>query len=184
MMWELPISVKIDGNEYAITEKCDYKMVLTCIGILKDENFSQESRYISALNLFYEDLLGCKDYEKAIKEMLKIISNGENQSKTTYEQPLIDWEHDFKLIAPAVSNVLGYDVRLPDKYTHWWTFQGGFMETKRDSLLNTVISIRSKLRKHKKLEDHEREFYIKNRDLIDLPLELTEEEKEWLNSDW
>ena len=69
----------------------------------------------------------------------------------------MDWEHDFQNIAPPVSRVLGYDVRTPNKYTHWWTFLGGYMEIGETTFSN-VVSIRSKMAKGKKLEQYEKEF--------------------------
>ena len=49
---------------------------------------------------------------------------------------------------------------------------------------STVVSIRSKRAKGKKLDKWEEEFYRENRKMIDLPQKLTAEEQEFLNSDW
>ena len=38
--------------------------------------------------------------------------------------------------------------------------------------------------KGKPLDKWERDFYNENRKLIDLPHKLTDEEQEWLDSDW
>ena len=38
--------------------------------------------------------------------------------------------------------------------------------------------------KGKKLEDWEQEFYRENKKIIDFPHKLTDEEQEWLDSDW
>ena len=47
-----------------------------------------------------------------------------------------------------------------------------------------MISLRNKKQKGKKLEKHEQEFYQENKKMVDLPLNITEEEQEWLDSDW
>ena len=50
---------------------------------------------------------------------------------------------------------------------------------------STVLSIRNKRKKGKKLEQWEQEFYSANKNLVDIRRKLTEEEKEnekWLNS--
>jgi hypothetical protein len=78
---------------------------------------------------------------------------------------------------------LGYSVRSADKYTHWWDFMGAYMEI-GDCVFANIISLRNKKQKGKKLEKYEQEFYQENRKMVDLPLNITEEEQEWLDSDW
>ena len=184
MMWSLPISVEIDGKEYAIRNRCDYRVVLDVISALNDEDLEMEYRIACALFIFYEDLTGLRDIQPAVTEMLKIINLGEEITEEEQHKPkLMDWEHDFQHIAPPVSRILGYDVRTPDKYTHWYTFLGGYMEIGECTFQN-VVSIRSKRAKGKKLENWEQEFYKENKKMVDLPQNLTEEEQEWLDSDW
>ena len=115
MMWDLPIAVEIDGEEYKITNKCDYRMVLDVICALNDNELDDEQKVKTALYVFYEDITPCQDLEKAIKEMYKIIAYGEEDDGQSESKPrLMDWEHDFPQIAPPVSRILGYDVRTPD----------------------------------------------------------------------
>ena len=49
MMWDLPISVEIDGKEYAITNKCDYRMVLDVICALNDKELDEDQKISTAL---------------------------------------------------------------------------------------------------------------------------------------
>ena len=118
-----------------------------------------------------------------ITEMFDIISCG-MEPENNGEKPikLMDWEHDFGQIAPPVNRILGYDIRQEDKYVHWHTFLGAYQEI-GECAWNTFVSIREKLRKHKKLEDWEREVYRNHKRQIDLPMQLTEDEKEFLFSD-
>ena len=95
----------------------------------------------------------------------------------------MSWKKDFKFIAPAVSRVLGYDVRTPNKYTHWWSFYGAFMEI-GECYWQTIISIRKKKMHGQKLEEWEQKIYRENKKDIDLSQNLTDEEREWLDSDW
>jgi hypothetical protein len=185
MMWDLPLSVNIDGKEYAITNRCDYRMVLDVICALNDPKLNERERINTALYVFYEDLQGCDNVESAIKEMFKIISYGEeDEAEDNSNKPrLMDWQHDFAQIAPPVSRVLGYEVRTADRYTHWYTFLCAYMEIGECTFQN-VVAIRSKKAKGKKLDDSEREFYRENKKMVDLPHILTEEEQEWLDSDW
>jgi hypothetical protein len=182
-MWNLPTAVEIDGKEYKITNKCDYRMVLDVICALNDNELDDEQKIRTALYVFYEDISECNDIEKAIKEMYKIISYGEEDDVQGENKPkLIDWEHDFNMLVAPINRVLGYEIRSVD-YLHWYTFLSGYMEI-GECQFNTVVSIRSKRAKGKKLDDWEKEFYKENKKMVDLPQNLTEEEQEWLDSDW
>ena len=184
MNWDLPISVKIDGKEYSIRNKCDYRVVLDVISALNDNDLDIQHRLHCALFIFYEDLSGCQSIETAIKEMFKVINNGDEEAEADGAKPrLMDWEHDFKHLAPPISRILGYDVRMPDKYTHWYSFLGGYMEI-GECAFSTIVSIRSKRAKGKKLEKWELEFLREHRQMIDLPQKLTAEEQSLLNSEW
>ena len=183
MIWDLPLSVEIDGVSHKIRNDCDYRMVLDVICALNDNELTDDEKLKCALYIFYEDLDNCKDIEKAIDEMYKVISGGEKPKNRKENNPkVMDWEHDFPQIAPPISRVLGYDVRTPNKYTHWWSFIGAYMEI-GECTFATVISIRQKKAKGKKLEDYERKFYFEHKDIVDLPLNLTQDEKEWLDID-
>lgn len=192
MMWSLPISVKIKGKEYAIRNKCDYRVVLDVISALNDEELEMEYRVECALFQFYGNdeldtvekvLTSLNDIQIAIVEMMKIINLGKEETEEDNKPKIMDWQHDFQQIAPPISRVLGYSVRDANHYTHWWDFIGAYMEIGECTFSN-IISIRSKKQKGKKLETWEQEFYRENKKIVDLPQNLTEEEQEWLDSDW
>ena len=68
MSWDLPISVEIDGTEYAIRNKCDYRVVLDVIKALNDEDLDMQYRIICVLFFLY------RNYELNTKEiMLKVF---------------------------------------------------------------------------------------------------------------
>lgn len=194
MSWNLPISVEIDGTEYAIRNKCDYRVVLDVIKALNDEDLDMQYRIQCALFIFYgNDELDTKEKvlkafrtkentQIAIDEMTKIISLGEEKEQDDKPQ-IMDWEHDFSHIVPPINRVLGYSVRDENNYTHFWDFIGAYQEIGECSWAN-IVSVRSKRMKGKPLDKWEREFYNENRKLIDLPHKLTDEEQEWLDSDW
>ena len=194
MSWNLPISVEIDGTEYPIRNKCDYRVVLDVIKALNDEDLDMQHRIQCALFIFYGNdeldtiekvLKACRTKENtqiAIDEMTKIISLGEEKEQDD-KPPIMDWEHDFNHIAPPINRVLGYSVRDENNYTHFYDFIGAYQEIGECSWAN-IVSVRSKRMKGKPLDKWEREFYNENRKLIDLPRKLTDEEQEWLDSDW
>lgn len=184
MMWDLPIAVDINGISHPIRNKCDYRVVLDVICALNDNELSDEEKLKCALFIFYEDASQIDDFETAIVEMMRIINGGEKEEKQEENKPpIMDWEHDFPQIAPPVSRVLGYDVRTPDKFTHWYTFLGGYMEI-GECTFSTIISIRSKRQKGKKLDAWENEFVREHKKMVELPIKMTTAEKEWLEDDW
>lgn len=183
MMWDLPIAVEIDGENYEIRNKCDYRVILDVICALNDNELSDEEKAQCALFIFYEDVAKITNYEKALSEMVRIINVGEVEEEKSNKPQLMDWEHDFQQLAPPISRVLGYSVRDPERYTHWYDFIGAYMEI-GECAWATVVSIRKKKTTGKKLEKWEQEFYRDNKKMVDLPRKLTAEELEYLDSDW
>ena len=184
MMWDLPIAVEINGKSHPIRNKCDYRVVLDVIFALNDNELTEEEKVKCALFIFYEDISNIDNFETAIKEMFRIRNGGEEQEENQEQKPsLMDWEHDFSQLAPPISRVLGYDVRTPQKYTHWYSFLGGYMEI-GECTFSTIVSIRSKRANGKKLDKWEEEYIREHRKMVELPRKLTAEEEEFLNSDW
>lgn len=181
MNWSLPTEVEIDGELFNIRGKCDYRVILDIIELLNDDDVDMELRIKGALFIFYEDFKRIKNYESAAKEMMRIINIGEEPKKNDEEKPkIMDWSHDFPNIAPPVSRVLGYSVRDPNRYTHWYDFIGAFREIGECSW-STFISIRRKKMLGKRLEKWEQDVYREYKEDIDLPLRLSEEERDWLD---
>ena len=178
--YDLPLAVTIDGKKFNIRERCDYRIVLKCINALNDNELTDEQRLQCALIIFYEDYDLIQDLQTAVKEMFRIISYDDTSNSDQQRPALMDWEKDFKQIAPPISRILGYDVRMPGKYTHWWTFMGGYMEI-GECTFATIVSIRAKKQKGKKLEKWEEEFYRDNYDKVNLPQKFTKEEEEFLS---
>lgn len=190
MVWDFPVSVTIDGEELEIENNCDYRVILDCLVAYEDTSIDITAQHQSALIIFYKEPRKIKNAEEAVRQMIRVIDCESEESfaeKTNVpaETPLrlMSWKKDFKLIAPAVSRILGYDIRTPDKFTHWWTFMGAFQEV-GECAWSTIVSIRKKRMKGQKLEEWEQKIYRENKADIDLPQNLTDEEREWLESDW
>ena len=78
------------------------------------------------------------------------------------------------MIVADVNKVAGTEIRaLP--FLHWWTFVSYFNAI-GEGQLSTLVSIREKLRKGKKLEKREQEYYRKNKDKVDLKKRYSAEE--------
>ena len=73
MSWDLPISVEIDGTEYPIRNKCDYRVVLDVIKALNDEDLYMQYRIQCALFIFYGN-----DELDTTEKVLKAFKTKEN----------------------------------------------------------------------------------------------------------
>lgn len=91
---------------------------------------------------------------------------------------LVDWAQDFQLIIAPINRIAGQEVRALD-HVHWWTFLAWYMEI-GDCLFAQVVRIRDKRARNRPLDKQDREFYRKNRDLIDLKANYTDAEKNLL----
>ena len=187
--WKLPTSIRIGKYDYSI--RTDFRVILDILTAVNDTEIFEpgmsddEKKYEQAmtmLQILYIDFdtIPPSDWDEAIKKACEFIDCGlkdDGHPKPT----LMDWEQDAPIIVPAVNKVCGFDVRSSD-YMHWWTFLGYYMEI-GECTLSTVVSIRNKKRKGKKLEKWEQEFYRDNKALVDLrkkKVERSSEEKEAL----
>lgn len=166
-MYEIPVSVQIGEERYNIRNKGDFRMVLDCFAALDDEQLTEQERILASVIIFYEDM-NCvedtnkfSDYNTAVTEMFKFFNCGQEESpgaSTNYK--LIDWQSDSQLVSSAINNVAGKEIRA-EAYVHWWTFMGYYLAV-GESALSTVVNIRSKIVKGKKLEKYEQEFRKNN----------------------
>lgn len=166
-MYEIPTKITIDGEEFPIRNNGDYRMVLDCFKALQDADLNPKERVFCSLIIFYDginsiaDINRFPDLEQAIREMFDFFNCGKEQSVgKNMRYKLIDWEQDSQMICSAINKVAGTEVRM-QPYIHWWTFMG-YYSAVGESLLSTVITIRDKITKGKKLEKHEREFKANN----------------------
>ena len=86
---------------------------------------------------------------------------------------LLDWEQDAQSIVADVNKVARMEIWVVP-YLHWWTFLSYFNAI-GDGQLSTLVSIRGKLRRGKKLEKWEQD-YRKNKNRVDLKPSYTAEE--------
>lgn len=177
--WGLPVFVVVGGREYNINT--DYRDILEVIAYLQDSDDLMTARYV-ALSLFYENFsqMPVRDYGPAMDELARFIDLGEDPAEGSPQARTIDWEQDRAVIAAEINKVAGVEVRaLP--YLHWWTFMGYFGAI-GEGQLSMIVSLREKLRKGKKLESWERDYYQQNRSRIDFKRKYTEKDSEILSA--
>lgn len=184
MGYGLPKSVEINGREYAI--RYDFRVILDIFEALNDIDLNDQERALAVLQMFYVDFDDLEDYDAALKACFRVINGGKENQNTKKEPQLVNWESDFSLIAAPVNRVLGYEIRAVEYDVennsggvHWYTFLSAYMEI-GDCLFAQVINIREKKAKGKPLNKTDKEFYRKNRDLVDIKMHYTETEKDVL----
>lgn len=168
----LPTELEFGGGRWAI--RSDYRQVLTILSAFEDPELTDaEKLYVCLHNLFVDfGRMGPEDYAGAYRAAVDFIDCG---AKGGGGPRTMDWEQDAPLIFAAVNRAAGREVRGV-AYMHWWTFLGLFMEI-RGSMYATVLALRQKRARHKKLEKHEQEFWNGNLEICRLRRRLTEAER-------
>jgi len=172
-MFELPSSLTIQGKEYPIRNRGDYRVILDCFVALNDAELDEYCRVITCLIIFYEDINSIEDIEtnftdgtitEAVDKMYTFFNCGQTSVGASTQHNVVDWCKDSHMIASAINNVCGKEIRAVE-YCHWWTFMGYYLAI-GDCAFSTVIGIRHKLKTHKKLEKYEKEFKQQNPELF------------------
>ena len=193
-MYELPTSIFTDsGDEYKIRNDGDYRMVLDCLEALDDMSLKPLERLYAGLIIFYNDFNTVDDVNaldkdtvsSLISQMYLFFNLNEEQDDSQKLKPkLVDWKADALLIVSAINAVTGKEIRS-EKYMHWWTFISYYMSV-GESSLSTVITIRDKVARNKKLETYEKEFRANNPKYFNVDLRTHEQKvnDEWVMSLW
>lgn len=186
--WDLPTSLEVGGKEYKI--RTDYRVILDILSAMNDpeifepgmtEEEKKAEQILTMLQILYIDFdsMPEKDWKGAAEKAVEFIDCGIKGDDTPKPRTM-DWQQDAPIIAPEISKVAGRDIRIGE--THWWEFFGYYLGI-GEGVFSTIVNIREKRRKGKKLEKWEKEFYQNNKSLVDLKInkkERSDEEKEAL----
>lgn len=184
-VWSFPTFLNIGGVEYEI--RTDYRVILDLLMALNDPELSDSDNKMSAymqsrviLEIMFPDCdnIPQEHIQEALDKVAEFIDMGIGDDSK--KPKTMDWEQDAPIIIPAINKVLNKEIRA-EKYMHWWTFLGAYMEI-GEGLFSNIIHIRQKKAKGKKLEKWEQEFYKENKSLIDFQHKekRSNEEKEML----
>lgn len=171
MIGVLPKKLLVNNTYYAINS--DFRIALNLFEFLRDDKLSQLERAYLAVRTIYKDDIPDADFIEALQKAYWFLNGGDMPKSKPSPVPLIDWKHDESFIIPAVNKAAGQEIRELS-YLHWWSFLG-YMGEVGEGLYSTVINIRSKMARGKKLEKYEREFVNRNKELVVL---RTKEEQE------
>lgn len=174
MIGELPKNLDVKGRKYRI--RTHFQDVLKIISAFNDPELEEKDKIYVCLQILFIDFERMPQdlYEDAFKAAIRFIDCGaDNDGK---KQPhIMDWEQDENIMFPAVNKVAGFETRQV-KYLHWWTFMGYYMEIS-DGVFSTILSLRAKKAKRKKLEKHEQEYWNANKDICVIKPRLSAEEQ-------
>lgn len=170
--YALPESLTVGGEDRPI--RTDYRCMIDVIRALNDHELDSSERAYIALVITYKDIgfITAENAREAFNAAMWFLSGGERDGSSASEKQdvrLMDWDQDFPLIVAPINKAAGCEVRALT-YMHWWTFLSYYREIGECSY-STIVAIRHKIKKHKKLEKWEQEFYRDHRDLVDLRIE-------------
>ena len=176
----LPKSLLVNGKEQPI--RWEYTAVLDAISALNNPELQDSEKVYAFLYILYEnfDDLTSEDYVPAFEAGLNFVNNDAQPDKKQ-QLKMVDFEQDYRIMIPAINRVAGKEIRAEEDI-HWWTFLGWFMEI-GECTYATVLTIRSKKARGKRLEPYEKEFYEENKDLVQIKPRLSEEERRKLEED-
>lgn len=180
--WDFPTKLNIGGVDYEI--RTDYRAVLDVLSALNDPDLVEEDSHSTAymqssvvLEIMFPEYekIPSEHTQEALDKISEFIDMGISGDRK--KPKTMDWEQDAPILIPAINKVLNTEIRA-EKYIHWWTFLGAYMEI-GESLFSSVINIRQKKANNEKLEKWELKFYKDNKSLIDFEKveKRSEEEK-------
>lgn len=182
MIYDLPTSVEVCGVSYPI--RSDYRAALDICAALADPELDGKDKAFVALTIFYPNIDDIPEdgLQEALEQCLWFINCGAEKEQTRKSPKLMDWEQDFQYIVSPINRVIGREIRSME-YLHWWTFVSAYYEL-GDCLFAQIIRIRDLKARGKTLDKADREWYRKNRQMVDLRTTYTEQEdavlKQWL----
>lgn len=179
MIYDLPESVTVCGKEWDINS--DFRVILDIIEVLNDAELMDEERTFFTLGYFYPDFeeMDLDDHQEAVRQCFLFINGGKTNEELGKKKPrLMDWEKDFPYIIAPVNRVIGHEIRA-DEHFHWWSFLAAYMEI-GECTFAQIVHIRAMLGKGKSLDKFDKDWYMENREIVDIHTKLTSEEQEVL----
>ena len=169
-LWQLPVQKNIGTQVFDL--RADYRDVLKIFACLEDPDLPEYTRWLVALALFYQQPVIPENRQAAMEYLAWFLRCGDDPGKPGPK--LLDWQQDADAIIAGVNKAAGQEIRsLP--FVHWWTFLSWFHAI-GEGQLSTLVTIRDKLARGKRLEGWEKEFYRENKSRVDLKPRYSQED--------
>lgn len=175
---KLPSSLLVQGQQLAIN--ADWRPCVNIMRMFERTDLSDSEKIMCMVGILYVDEIPDSLLVEAAEQAVWFLNLGEEgtgKGKTTGR--LFSWEQDLKYIISAVDKSAGFSIRSKDFY-HFWEFMSAFFES-GECVFNTLVHQR-KLKKTGKQSKADKEWWIENKDIAELKVELTSDEKEVLDA--
>lgn len=183
----LPKEFTINGKTYEI--RSDYRVILDIFEAMDDPDLTDGEKVIVCLSIFYPgfDKMPITAEKEAYEKLCWFINGGQEEPKSARKQAkLISWKQDLPYIIGPINKASGCEIRSLE-YMHWWTFLAFYMDMDGEGTFATIVRIRDKIKRGKKLDETEKRFYRENPGLVNIKTVYSEEEtealKEWIKKD-
>lgn len=194
MIGALPTSLNVSGEYYDIDS--DFRTVLLIMDMYGDNEISMTNKHLAMLEILFTVNVGGElitnvphNVEEAIEKATWFLNVGQSpQGKMKPKLDIdgnlqfdssgnvvmerapstprtLDYKKDEQLLFSAVNAVYTKDVRS-EKYLHWWTFYGLCQAIDNESLISSIISLRSKVASGVELDKYEKDFVDENKELV------------------
>lgn len=175
MIGQLPQKLKVGNRYYRI--RTDFRDILKILVASNDPELLDEEKIYICLFILYPDFeqMPQELYGEAYEQASTFIDNGMKKEQRQ-KVKVMDWEQDAPILFPAINKVAGFEIRR-QKYVHWWTFLGYYMEIS-EGVFSHILAMRIKKSKGKKLDKAELEYWNANLDICRLTTKLSKEEQE------
>ncbi len=183
----LPEAVIIDGKEYPINT--DFRVAVKIMEAFESPELTNVEKNEIMLELLYgEDNIPSNTLEAARMASLFLDADNnsikekdalDDNSDSSGASRLYSFTQDAKFIFSGIYQTHGIDVTT--QKMHWWKFVILFMDLDSDCFFSQLLQFRSKLKKGT-LTKEEREWYLANKTIVDLPEVYSEEETELLGN--
>ena len=156
----LPTELIVNGIPKRIN--WDFRDVREIIIAMNDDELSDEEKGFVLLTNLYVDDLSDVDLQEAIKQGLWFLDWGKSYDSDKNSPRILDWNKDYEYICSAVNKSVktAEDCRELENM-HWWTFLGKFAERGK-CYMSTILELRDKMARGKKLDKWENEMINNN----------------------
>ncbi len=171
----LSTAISVNGEAYKI--RADYQTCLKIIMAFEDRELTSTEKAMVLLELLYIDKP--TDLQTALEKGVQFLDCGEKREEggeSGENSRKYSFAHDEKYIFAGVNKALNGRLSTGD-FVHWWEFVLAFMDLPEDCMMSKIIYYRTQHAKGK-LTREEREVWAKNKDIFELPVEMTVEEQQ------
>lgn len=170
----LPTGILVDGVVYDISP--DYQTGIRIILAFEDRELTAMEKNLVLLDLLYKEFPHKPD--EALRQGIKFLDCGEGAEGGDYEAEesrSYSFAQDERYIYSAVDRVLNGRLSKGE-LVHWWEFVMAFMDLPEDCMMSKILYYRMQFAKGK-LSKEERAVWNKNKEIFELPISITEEDK-------